>query len=163
MSAPGTARILVVEDNDTLRRGIARALRETWDAVEEAAAGDEAIARLGDARGAGFDVVLSDLRLPGADGVAVLRAALERDARMTIDLEPFVFDGHSEQQIAVELNGTSIGEAALVPTGASTPVARCTVDDSGQFRLDCDPGTYDLLVEVDEGSMALVAPGLRIG
>jgi DNA-binding NtrC family response regulator len=77
------ARILVVEDNETLRRGIARALRESWSEVEEAAAGDIAQERLASAA-ASFDVVLSDLRLPGADGVAVLRAALERDPRTSV-------------------------------------------------------------------------------
>jgi DNA-binding NtrC family response regulator len=78
------ARILVVEDNETLRRGVARALRESWVDVEEAAAGDEAIEKLREARRGGYDVVVSDLRLPGADGVAVLRAALERDPRTSV-------------------------------------------------------------------------------
>ena len=72
------ARILVAEDNDTLRRGIERALRETWPGVEAVANGDLALDRLRNARAEAFDVVLTDLRLPGADGVAVLRAARER-------------------------------------------------------------------------------------
>ena len=72
-------RILVAEDNDTLRRGIERALRERWPGVEAVASGDLALDRLRDGRAAAFDVVLTDLRLPGADGVAVLRAARERD------------------------------------------------------------------------------------
>ena len=37
MSASIEARLLVVEDNDTLRRGVQRALRETWGAVDDAA------------------------------------------------------------------------------------------------------------------------------
>jgi len=82
MNATQCARILVVEDNDTLRRGIVRALRESWSEVEEAAAGDEALARIRASEA--FDVILSDLRLPGADGVAVLRAARERDARTSV-------------------------------------------------------------------------------
>jgi DNA-binding NtrC family response regulator len=82
MSAPEPARILVVEDNDTLRRGIVRALRESWTDVEEAAAGDEALDRIHASEA--FDVILSDVRLPGADGVAVLRAARERDVRTSV-------------------------------------------------------------------------------
>jgi len=77
-------RILVVEDNDTLRRGIVRALRDSWDHVEEEASGEAAISRLTRAEETPFDVVLSDLRLPGADGVAVLRAALARESRTTV-------------------------------------------------------------------------------
>ena len=45
MSARRDARILVVEDNDTLRGGVALALRESWSDVEEAASGEEALAR----------------------------------------------------------------------------------------------------------------------
>jgi DNA-binding NtrC family response regulator len=84
MSQRRQARLLVVEDNDTLRRGICRALRESWSEVNESSAGDEAIAHIGDASVEPYDVVVSDLRLPGADGVAVLRAALERDSRTSV-------------------------------------------------------------------------------
>ena len=73
------ARILIVEDNDTLRRGISLALRERWSDVDEVATGDDAIQRISDTDMDAFDVILTDLRLPGCDGVSVLRAARERD------------------------------------------------------------------------------------
>jgi two-component system response regulator HydG len=73
-----------VEDNKTLRRGIAVALREAWGEVEEAATGDRALDRIRDTRVEPFDVIVTDLRLPGADGVAVLRAARERDPRTSV-------------------------------------------------------------------------------
>jgi DNA-binding NtrC family response regulator len=78
------ARILVVEDNHALRRGICLALRDVWDEVDEAASGDLAIEWIGDPRRDAYDVIVSDLRLPGADGVAVLRAARERDPRTSV-------------------------------------------------------------------------------
>ena len=80
------ARILLVEDNDLLRRGIARALRGSWEEVHEAATGEEAVAILRDPGAEPFDVVLSDLRLPGVDGLEVLRAARERDAQTSVVL-----------------------------------------------------------------------------
>jgi DNA-binding NtrC family response regulator len=80
------ARILIVEDNDRLRRGIARSLRESWEEVHEAASGEEAVTRLRDPETEPFDVVLSDLRLPGLDGLEVLRAARERDAQTSVVL-----------------------------------------------------------------------------
>ena len=58
MSLRRDARILVVEDNDTLRGGVALALRESWSEVEEAASGEEALERIHDA-GESFDVVLT--------------------------------------------------------------------------------------------------------
>lgn len=78
------ARILVVDDNDTLRRGIVLALREVWSVVEEAATGDAAIQCIRKRSELPFDVVVTDLRLAGADGVAVLRAAREREPRTCV-------------------------------------------------------------------------------
>ena len=78
------ARILVVEDNQTLRRGIALALREHWGDVDEVATGDAAVERIRDHRAEPFDVIVTDLRLPGCDGVSVLRAAHERDPSTSV-------------------------------------------------------------------------------
>jgi len=80
------ARLLVVEDADALRRGIVRALREIWGDVEEEPSGERAVARLTDRSAEPYDVVLTDLRLPGVDGVEVLRAARDRDERTSVVL-----------------------------------------------------------------------------
>ena len=63
-------RILVVDDHDSLRKGLVRALANAGHDVEEAANGTLAIERLQDSQ---FDVVLTDLRMGGADGMDVLR------------------------------------------------------------------------------------------
>ena len=63
-------RILVVDDHDSLRKGLVRALTNAGHDVEEAANGTVAIERLQDSQ---FDVVLTDLRMGGADGMDVLR------------------------------------------------------------------------------------------
>ena len=63
-------RILVVDDHDSLRKGLVRALNNAGHDVEEAANGTAAIERLQDSQ---FDVVLTDLRMGGADGMDVLR------------------------------------------------------------------------------------------
>src|SRR5688572_27675664 len=63
-------RILVVDDHDSLRKGLVRALANAGHDVEEAANGTIAIERLQDSQ---FDVVLTDLRMGGADGMDVLR------------------------------------------------------------------------------------------
>ncbi len=65
-------RILIADDHDALRRGLARALTEAGHETEEAPNGNAAIARLHDAY---FDVVLSDLKMGGSDGLDVLRTA----------------------------------------------------------------------------------------
>ena len=63
-------RILIADDHDALRRGLARGLAEAGHEVEEASNGNAAIARLHEGH---FDVVLSDLRMGGSDGLDVLR------------------------------------------------------------------------------------------
>ncbi len=65
-------RILVADDHDSLRRGLVRVLSEAGHEVEEASNGNMAIERL---HAGGFDVVLSDLKMGGADGLDVLRSA----------------------------------------------------------------------------------------
>ena len=65
-------RILVADDHDSLRRGIARALRETGHSVDEAANGNAAIEQLHSGQ---FDVVVCDLKMGGSDGLDVLRTA----------------------------------------------------------------------------------------
>jgi DNA-binding NtrC family response regulator len=63
-------RILVADDHDALRRGLARALREAGHDVEEAPNGNAAITLLHESH---FDVVVSDLKMGGSDGMDVLR------------------------------------------------------------------------------------------
>lgn len=84
-AASDSARVLVVEDNATLRRSVSLALHESYH-VEQAVDGDVAVERLSDPRLEPFDVVLTDLRLPGRDGIAVLNAARDRDPRTSVIL-----------------------------------------------------------------------------
>src|SRR2546426_70583 len=63
-------RILIADDHDALRRGLLRGLTGAGHDVEEASNGNAAIERLTDSY---FDVVLSDLKMGGSDGLDVLR------------------------------------------------------------------------------------------
>src|SRR6187200_2128276 len=65
-------RILVADDHDSLRRGIVRALTDAHHDVDEAANGNIAIEKLHEGA---YDVVLSDLKMGGSDGMDVLRTA----------------------------------------------------------------------------------------
>lgn len=63
-------RILIVEDEDSVRRPVARFLTQRGAVVEEAAHGVEALARIAAQEP---HVVLADLRMPVMDGVAFFR------------------------------------------------------------------------------------------
>ncbi|MDD2520694.1 MAG: sigma-54 dependent transcriptional regulator [Kiritimatiellae bacterium] len=74
--------ILIVDDEKNTREGLARALRGEY-AVAEAENGLRALEWL-DAHSA--DVVLTDLRMPGMDGMALLSRLLARDPRPVLIL-----------------------------------------------------------------------------
>ncbi len=77
MASPATGgrgAILIAEDEDGIRDSLTQVLTEEGYDVVATADGAAAIAAIGARE---FDVVLSDLRMPGADGLAVLRHARE--------------------------------------------------------------------------------------
>jgi DNA-binding NtrC family response regulator len=67
--------LLIVEDEAPLREAIAEQLTDRGYRVEQAESGETAVAKLADFA---FDIIITDLRLPGIDGSAVVEAAVER-------------------------------------------------------------------------------------
>ncbi len=67
--------LLLVEDEDALRKVTAERLGEHGYLVTQAASGEAALEALADFA---FDLVLTDLRLPGIDGTTLIEAAVER-------------------------------------------------------------------------------------
>ena len=63
-------RLLVVDDNSDVRGAVAEGLRRMGHDVTTAASGPEALERL---QPGVFDVAVLDIRMPGMDGLDVLR------------------------------------------------------------------------------------------
>lgn len=80
--APHKASILVVDDEDAVRELIATALRTNpqYD-VAVAADGPAALSML---RSQAFDALMTDLKMPGMDGMTLIREARAMDAGMAI-------------------------------------------------------------------------------
>ena len=76
------AKILVVEDKESLRTMLEEMLRAEGWSVIGTGSGSDAIERL--RGGEGVDLVLTDWRLPGADGLAVLDAARSLDSTLPV-------------------------------------------------------------------------------
>lgn len=76
------ATILLVEDDEAVRRFAARALRGRGWSVTEAADGESALLELADS--AVFDVMLTDLSLPDMSGTTVIEHARRDRARLPI-------------------------------------------------------------------------------
>src|SRR5438034_9369338 len=73
--ADPTRHLLLVEDESALREAVAEQLTDRGYHVEQADSGETAVERLADFA---FDIIITDLRLPGIDGSAVVEAAVER-------------------------------------------------------------------------------------
>ena len=77
----GHLRILVVEDNQDAQYLVCEMLRAFGHEVSAVANGEAALEQLG---GAEFDVLFSDVSLPGMSGVELGRTALQRQPRLRI-------------------------------------------------------------------------------
>src|SRR6185503_12208286 len=90
-----TKHLLLVEDETALRQVIAEQLADRGYHVVQADSGEAALSQLSDFA---FDIILTDLRLPGIDGAAVVEAAVERYP----DIVAIVVTGYGTVKDAVE-------------------------------------------------------------
>ena len=77
------ARILLVDDEEPIRGLLKRGLEMDGHAVSTAADGGDGLERLGEAEG-GFDLLLTDIRMPVMDGIALAHAAKREHPRLVI-------------------------------------------------------------------------------
>jgi two-component system response regulator HydG len=89
------ARILLIDDDPGVRDSMERTLRAAGYAVQSAANGEEGLQM---ARGGAFDVILSDMRMPGISGLDILRKL--RDGR--VDSAFIIMTGFGTVDTAVE-------------------------------------------------------------
>lgn len=77
------ARILLAEDDDSMRDFLAKALKRAGHEVEAVADGEEGLDALGDRAGR-YDLLLTDIVMPGVDGIELARRAAEIDPGLKI-------------------------------------------------------------------------------
>jgi two-component system cell cycle response regulator CpdR len=87
------ARILIAEDEESIRNLVARALRQDGHEVLTANDGAEALDVLVREKGA-FELLLTDIRMPVMDGIALALAA----ARDHPDLTILLMTGYADQR-----------------------------------------------------------------
>ena len=90
-----TKHLLLVEDEAPLRQAVAEQLADRGYRVEQADSGERAVALLAEFA---FDVIVSDLRLPGMDGAALVQAAVDRYP----DIIAIVITGYGTVKDAVD-------------------------------------------------------------
>jgi DNA-binding NtrC family response regulator len=94
-SARAPIRLLIVDDDEDMRRTLGQRFQRLGMAVTEAASGEEALARAQHTR---FDVALLDLHLPGIGGIDLLGKLKEGQS----ELEALLLTAHSSIETAVQ-------------------------------------------------------------
>jgi len=97
-ASPGVIKVLLLDDDDNVRRDYARLLRSFGFSVDAAADGREALEHI---EVEDHDVVISDVRMPGMNGLQFLREVRARDLDVPVILITGVPDMASAMQ-AVE-------------------------------------------------------------
>ncbi len=91
----GTPRVLIVDDEPSIRDVLSRTLSMAEYKVETVGDARGALDRL---RLADFDLLIADLRMPGMDGLALIREA----RRLQPALKVIIVTGYSSEESAIE-------------------------------------------------------------
>ena len=172
--SPSPIRVVVADDHPAVRSGLVALLGSAPDitVVAEAAAGPAALAA---ARAARPDVVLTDVRMPGATGIEITPRLRETGASVLVisgfDLDEFVLgalaagaDGYlvkSEEpaRILAAVRDVHRGDAVLSAAATRTVVAALRgreVEPGGEAPV----GPVPAFTSREEDVLALVARGL---
>ena len=97
VSREGHQRVLVVDDEASIRDLLAKTLALAEYEVDTAPDGARALDRLREARGA-YDLIIADLRMPGMDGLTLIREVKQINANIPI----IIITGFSTESSAIE-------------------------------------------------------------
>lgn len=92
-------KVLLVEDEDMVRAVAERALARAGYEVKACSGGEEGLAAIA-APDAAFDIVVSDVVMPGMDGPAMVRAIRARLPRMPV----LFMSGYAEEQLRRDID-----------------------------------------------------------
>src|SRR5262245_36713554 len=113
MAEPNRGRLLIVDDEAELASALCEALGEKGYETTGAASGAEGLKALGRQ---GYDLMLSDLMMPGMDGLQLLRQALAIDPSLVV----IIMTGQGTIQTAVEAMKGGAFDYVLKPFNLQT-------------------------------------------
>ena len=109
------ARILIAEDEEGIRSLVARALAQDGHAVTTASDGAEALDVLAREQGA-FELLLTDIRMPIMDGIALALAAARDHPQVAI----LLMTGYADQRERASGLDTLIHDVIAKPFSLAT-------------------------------------------
>ena len=113
------ANVLVIDDNDTIREGVVAVCERLGHQVDAAQSGDAGVARLADGD---YDLVLSDLKMEGLDGIEVLKAVKRHDEAIAV----MIITAYATIETAVE--AIKLGAFDYIEKPFSTDTLRIKVN-----------------------------------
>jgi DNA-binding NarL/FixJ family response regulator len=131
-------RILLVDDHQVVRSGLATILKTYWDVCGEAASGDDAVEKLLELKP---DVVILDFRMPGKGGAATARAIRHRAPETKIIMFS-MYEDEAMAQVA-KLAGADAYVNKRQPSADLVKVIKSLIEsplpdqnpDPGQFEI----------------------------
>src|SRR3954467_4720098 len=117
--------ILIIDDNETLREGAAAIVRKMGHVAVLAASGGDGVARF---KQAPADMVLSDLKMEGTDGIAVLDKIRDEDPSAVV----MIMTGFGSVKTAVD--AMKRGAFDFVEKPFSPDVLRAKITSGLQLR-----------------------------
>lgn len=128
------ARVLVVDDEVDFATALVTRLSRRGFVAEAAFSGQEALTRLSPST---YDVVILDLKMPGMDGLEVLREIRRRDEAVRV----VVLTGHGTVSAGIE--GMQVGAADFLQKPIDFDVLCTTIEalaaEARQLRAE-EPG-----------------------
>ncbi|HET6448393.1 MAG TPA: response regulator transcription factor [Conexibacter sp.] len=162
-------RVLLVDDHDVFRHGLAQLLRdEGIDVVAEASSGEAGVRLAGELAP---DVVLMDLSMPGMDGVEATRviAAADRTARVVVltlfdddasmleallaGAAGYVLKEATLEQIVATVRAAAAGDAVIPPRVAPEVLRRLRAAEPTHTR---DGTSSEATVELSERELEVL-------
>src|SRR5215470_5493766 len=116
-NAPNRPRILVVDDESSIRELLEKTLAMSDYEVDTAPDGRTALERM---RLYPYDLLITDLRMPGMDGLAVIREA----KRYKADLPVLVITGYSTESSAIEAANLGVSGYLTKPFRVSQVIGK---------------------------------------
>lgn len=146
-------KVLFVDDEPNVLAGYERQLRKRY-AIETANGGDAALAMMA-ARGP-YSVIVSDLRMPGMDGVQLLTRARERHP----DIVRMLLTGNTDVQHAIDaVNRGSLFRFLTKPCPSET---LCTALDAALAQYRLVTAERELLDKTLRGSLQVLGEVLAL-
>ena len=102
------ARVLVADDESSIRELLSKTLSLADYEVETASDGRAALERLRQGR---YDLLVADLKMPGLDGLSLIREA----KRLQADLAVIVITGFSTESTAIDALNLGVGRYLRKP------------------------------------------------